>query len=64
MKERENQVLHWRDIADETHPAGPLFRAGIHAEADIIMAGIGPTCSICTDQCTMDTPEGGCFTRA
>jgi hypothetical protein len=58
MNEDQNQVQQWREVANEAHPAGPLFSAGIYAEADITLAGSGPTNELCTNGCT--DLQGGC----
>jgi hypothetical protein len=67
MKQHEEQVQQWRTIADDMHPAGPLFTMGLYAEADITLTGMdastGTTGEFCTDGCTDDRVDPTCITR-
>jgi Family of unknown function (DUF6229) len=47
----EQTVAEWRTAAGPDNPAGPLYAAGIFAEADIIATELiltRGTCSACT----------------
>ena len=32
----ETLIAEWRNVADDSHPAGPLFAGGEFAESDIV----------------------------
>jgi hypothetical protein len=47
----EKTAAKWREEADETNPAGPLFIAGEFAEADIV-CDTGTGSGYCGTACT------------
>jgi hypothetical protein len=50
----EDLAARWRTDAGDGNPAGPLFVAGPHAEADIVQPGVLWTgCSVCTPSRTV-----------
>jgi len=53
----EEMAAQWRTAADAGNPAGPLYTAGVFAEADIIAMELTLTaqgCSACTGSHTID----------
>ena len=60
MQQTTNPVSQWRDLADEAHPSGPLFSAGLYAEADIALASTGlPPTKNCTGIPDCRNPDPG-----
>jgi len=53
----ERTAARWRTTADDSNPAGPLYSAGVFAEADIVAPEWALSlrgCSACTGSHTID----------